>query len=340
MTIRATEPSSLEPKDTAATGDGPGGPDTPDGDGSTGLLPPVRSRADRPILVVNGDVRLGQRLKDLWTHRELLVLLTKTQLKMKYKESVLGYVWSMLNPTLVLGIYYVIFKYIAKNPQPDFAIWLFAGLLVWNLFNNATMSATTVVIGNSGIVKKVAFPRELLAIATVGVAVVLFVIQLGVLIVALASFQLAPAYQYLTLLPLALLDLIVFTSAVCIFLSAVTVYLRDAQHLTEVLLMAWFWSVPIVYTWATVGPKFAKHGLAWFKWVYLADPMTTIAMAFQRAIYGQSYVLNHVRTVVLPDIGFGSYALALGAVLAVSVALFLSALVVFGRLEGNFAEEL
>jgi ABC-2 type transport system permease protein len=299
-----------------------------------------RSGDEKPILVVNGDVRLGQRLKDLWSHRELLILLTRSQLKMKYKDSVLGYVWSMLNPMLVLGIYYVIFKYISKNPTPDFAIWLFSGLLVWNLFNSAAMTATTVVVGNAGIVKKVAFPRELLAISTVGVSLVLFLIQVGVLIVALAAFQHAPTYTFMTLLPLAMVDLIIFTSAVCIFLSAVNVYLRDTQHLTEVLLMAWFWSIPIVYEWSQVGPKFAKHGLTWLKYLYVMDPITPIAMTFQRAIYGNGYVLGGVHTTLLPDIGYVGYVVALTAVLVASVTLFLLALVVFGRLEGNFAEEL
>ncbi|MHB1710959.1 MAG: ABC transporter permease [Acidimicrobiales bacterium] len=327
MSVRAVEPAPQ----------GANAKPTRGGDRGSGRR---RTGDDRPILVVNGDVRLGQRLKDLWTHRELLVLLTRSQLKMKYKDSVLGYLWSMLNPMLVLGIYYVIFKYIAHNPTPDFAIWLFSGLLVWNLFNGAAMAATTVVVGNAGIVKKVAFPRELLAISTVGVSLVLFLIQVGVLVLALAVFQHPPTYIYMTLLPLAMLDLIVFTSAVCIFLSAVNVYLRDTQHLTEVLLMAWFWSIPIVYEWLQVGPKFAKHGLTWLKYIYVADPITPIAMTFQRAIYGQSYVVNHVRTVVLPDIGFGAYVLALAAVLVASVGLFLLALIVFGRLEGNFAEEL
>ncbi|MDA8342329.1 MAG: ABC transporter permease [Actinomycetota bacterium] len=336
MSLSTTEPSSTGPDGSSATGAAGGDREPPGGQG------PARARrhGDLPIHVVNGNIRMGRRLKDLWTHRELLVLLTRSQLKMKYKDSILGYVWSMLNPMLVLSIYYVIFKYISKNPTPDFAIWLFAGLLVWNLFNNAAMTATTVVVGNAGIVKKVAFPRELLAIATVGVALVLFLIQVGVLIVALAAFQHTPAYLYMTLLPFAMIDLIIFTSAVCIFLSAVNVYLRDTQHLTEVLLMAWFWSVPIVYEWSTVGPKFAKHGLTWLKYLYVMDPITPIAMTFQRAIYGNGYVLNGVHTTLLPDIGFIGYGLALTAVLVASVALFLLALVVFGRLEGNFAEEL
>ena len=181
------------------------------------------------------------------------MLLVRTELKVKYKDSVLGYLWSMLNPALVLAIYYVVFKIIARNHQPNFAIWLFAGLLVWNLFNNAAMSSTTVVVGKAGIVKKVAFPRELLALSVVGVALVLFAIQVVVLDPRHGHLRAShPAFQFLALLPLALVALLVFTSAMSIFLSAVNVYLRDTQHLTEVLLMAWFWGTSIVYTYGQI----------------------------------------------------------------------------------------
>ncbi len=160
--------------------------------GSTRFVP---GQSNDRVTIVNGKVQLGQRLKDLWRNRDLLVLLTRTELKVKYKNSVLGYAWSMLNPAMVLGIYYVVFKVIARSQQPHFAIWLFCGLLAWNLFNNSSMSSTTVVVGKAGIIKKVAFPRELLAMSTVGVALVLFTIQLGVLAFFLVVFGLSPDWQ-------------------------------------------------------------------------------------------------------------------------------------------------
>jgi len=292
----------------------------------------------RPLTVVNAKVRIGQRLEDIWASRELLVLLVRTDLKIKYKSSILGYLWSMLNPALVLAIYFVIFNVISKNGIPQFAIWLFSGLIVWNLFNNAAMTATGVVVGRAGIVKKVAFPRELLALSTVGVSIVLFTIQVGVLILALVGFSHQPAYAFLALLPLAIVALIIFTSAVSIFLSAVNVYLRDTQHLTEVLLMAWFWSIPIVYPYGLVAPR-----LGILRFVYLADPVTSIAMTFERAIYGKVtyvYPAGTPAKELLPAWGIGPYALLLVVMLVVSIALFFLAMVVFGRLEGNFAEEL
>ena len=302
----------------------------------------VHGQSNRQVTVVNGKVQLGQRLKDLWTNRDLLVLLTRTQLKVKYKNSVLGYLWSMLNPALVLAIYYTVFKVISRSTIPSFAIYLFCGLVVWNLFNNAAMAATGVVVANSGIVKKVAFPRELLALSTVGVAFILFAIQMVVLVIALVAFGITPSFSFLIALPIALLALVVFTSAMAIFLSAVNVYLRDTQHLTEVLLMAWFWSVPIVYSYGQIAGELTKYHLGSLKWVYLFDPVTPIAMTFQRALYGRTQYTDPAGTLqhMLPNWGPATYCLILGVVLAGSVILFLLSLIVFGRLEGNFAEEL
>ena len=352
MSVGAVEPappgSSKDGSPSAARphlGDGEGDGGAVAIGGSTRFVP---GSSNRQVTIVNGKVELRQRLKDLWRNRDLLVLLVRTELKVKYKNSVLGYLWSMLNPALVLAIYYVVFKIIARNHQPNFAIWLFAGLLVWNLFNNAAMSSTTVVVGKAGIVKKVAFPRELLALSVAGVALVLFAIQVVVLIIAMVAFGVHPAYQYLALLPLGLVALLIFTGAVSIFLSAVNVYLRDTQHLTEVLLMAWFWGTCIVYTYGQIflsGYSKTHPVLKWLQYVYLLNPITPIVMTFQRAIYGvtqYTYTSNNVTTVyhVLPTWGVGTFAALLGGVLAVSIGLFFLSLIVFGRLEGNFAEEL
>jgi ABC-2 type transport system permease protein len=339
VSLSIERPASGEPEQVSNIG------------GSTRFVP---GQSHDRITVVNGKVQLGQRIKDLWINRDLLILLVRAELKVKYKGSVLGYAWSMLNPALVLAIYYVVFKIISRNHQPNFAIWLFAGLLAWNLFNGSTLGATSVVVGKAGIVKKVAFPRELLALSVVGVNIVLFAIQVVVLILALLLFGIKPDFTFVAILPLALLALLIFTGALSIFLSAVNVYLRDTQHLTEVLLMAWFWFTSIVYSYGTIflsGHNKQHPSLNWLQYVYLCNPMTPIVMTFQRAIYGKtSYIylqpnpkggpptpqLFHV----LPTWGVGTYALMMGAVLLLGIILFLLALVIFGRLEGNFAEEL
>jgi ABC-2 type transport system permease protein len=329
VSIGVEKPASAAPQRYSAIG------------GSTRFVP---GESNSQVTVVNGKVQLGQRLRDLWHSRDLLGELTRTELKVKYKNSVLGYLWSMLNPALVLLIYYAVFSIIAKNGVPQFAIWLFAGLLAWNLFNGAAMGSTGVVVGKAGIVKKVAFPRELLALSVVGVAMIMFVLQLVVLVLALAVFHHSPDFSYVAVLPLALVALIVFTAAVSVFLSAVNVYLRDTQHLTEVLLMAWFWATPIVYYYGQIASRTAKPGLVWIKYLYLCNPVTPIVLTFQRAIYGRADVkstgVGHPVLHLLPPWTPLGYAGVCGIVLAVGVVLFLLAMVVFGRLEGNFAEEL
>jgi len=157
----------------------------------------------------------------------------------------------------------------------------------------------------------------------------------------MVAFQIHPDYQMMAVLPLAFLTLLVFTTAFSIFLSAVNVYLRDTQHLTEVLMMAWFWGTPIVYTFGQVSAQVTTHHLTALKYLYLANPITPVVMTFQRAIYGQtSYVYGGAVHHVLPNWGIATYAWVDGLVLAGGVVLFLLALVVFSRLEGNFAEEL
>src|SRR5207248_4697248 len=125
-----------------------------------------------PFRVVSARINLRQRFRDIWAYRELLGGLVRKELKVKYKNSVLGFLWSMLNPALYLVVFYVVFQLILKNGIPQFAIFLLAGLLVWNLFSTALPGATGSVVGNSGLVKKVAFPREVLALSSVGAALV------------------------------------------------------------------------------------------------------------------------------------------------------------------------
>ena len=290
---------------------------------------------------VSANVSLGRRLGEIWRSRELLIYLVRTEIKVKYKNSFLGLIWSMIAPAMTLAIFYMVFTFIAKNGIPHFVIFLFAGLLIWNLFQVGLATGTGVVVNNSGLVKKVSFPREILALAAIGSASVYFFFQAVVMVIFLVAFQFSPAWTFLPLLPLALVAAVIFAAAMAVLLSAINVYLRDTQHLVEVVLTAWFWLCPIVYSFqATLAPKLATHHLTW---LYLLNPMTPLVLTFQRVIYGHTYVTNtvsHAPMHILPSWSFWTYAgLDLG-VLVGSLALFFVALVVFGRLEGNFAEEL
>jgi ABC-2 type transport system permease protein len=305
-------------------------------------LPTRGTRAHKVTRVVSPTINVRQRLREIWLSRELLVYLVRTEIKVKYKNSVLGLVWSMIAPAMTLLIYFVVFQFISKNGIPHFVIFLFSGLLLWNLFQVGVQTATGVIVNNAGIVKKVSFPREILALASIGSAGVFFFFQAIVMVIFLFIFHSAPAWNYIPLLPLALLSAVVLAAGLAILLSAVNVYLRDTQHLIEVVLTAWFWACPIVYSFQNqLAPRLAKYGVGW---VYFLNPLTPLVLSFQRVLYAHVTVHSTVPPDLpfhaLPFHGFGWYVSLDLAVLALGLIIFYFALVVFGRLEGNFAEEL
>jgi len=297
--------------------------------------------ADRPTRVSTARVGLWERITEIWRYRELLVAFSRTELKVKYKNSALGFAWSMLNPAMYLVVYWVVFDLILGTGIPNFPIFLLSGILVWNLFATSLSSATTSVVANAGLVRKVAFPREILPLASVGAALVHFFLQSIVLVLALVIFRYQVAWSYLPLLPVALFALLFFVAALGVLLGSINVYLRDTAHFVDLALIAWFFMTPIVYPYETVAQKLGDHS-----WLYLLNPVTDIVLTFQRAIYGQvsgTTTTNGVTTVtrILPQgVDQWWYLWHLGLVIAASAVLFLVALVVFGRAEGNFAEEL
>jgi ABC-2 type transport system permease protein len=297
--------------------------------------------SDRPTRVSTARVGLWERIREIWRYRELLVAFSRTELKVKYKNSVLGFIWSMLNPALYLVVYWVVFDLILGSGIPDFPIFLLSGILVWNLFATSLGSATSAVVANAGLVRKVAFPREILPLASVGAALVHFFLQSVVLVLALLVFRYEVAWSYLPLLPVALFALLFFVSALGILLGSINVYLRDTAHFVELALIAWFFMTPIVYPYETVAAKLGDKS-----WLYLLNPITDIVLTFQRAIYGQVSATNTsgevttVTTILPQGVDQWWYLWHLGVVIAASAALFAIALVVFGRAEGNFAEEL
>ena len=293
--------------------------------------------------IVTPTISVRQRLREIWLSRELLIYLVRTEIKVKYKNSVLGLVWSMVAPAMTLAIYFVVFQIVLGNKQPNFVIFLFAGLLLWNLFSLGVQTGTGVVVNNAGIVKKVSFPREILALAAVGSACVFFFFQAIVMVIFLVVLHSVPDWSYLPVLLLALVTGIVLSSAIGVLLSSVNVYLRDTQHLIEVILTAWFWACPIVYAYqSNIGEKLGPKGLTW---IYFLNPMVPLVLSFQRCIYAHptTYAwVNGVYTTfhVLPTKSMAWYVGLDLAVLFLSLILFLVALAIFGRLEGNFAEEL
>lgn len=278
-----------------------------------------------------------RRLRDVWAYRELLGTLVRKELKVKYKNSALGFVWSLLNPILYLVVFYLVFTYFIPASIPTFAIFLLSGLLPYNLFSASLGGGTSSIVGNGALVTKVWFPREILPLASIGAALVHFGLQLIVLAGALVVFRYPPAWTYLPLIVPALITLLVLVAALAIFLAAINVYARDTQHLLELVLLAWFWMTPIVYVYAQVREQIGD-------WALL-NPLTPIVITMQRAIWGEHIVKiaggrNGLLRPAVPDSSQWWYLRNLGIVFAISVVLLLVAFRIFGRLEDDFAENI
>lgn len=291
--------------------------------------------------VVRPRTAVSTRIKEVWRYRELLVGMVRKELKVKYKNSFLGFFWTMLNPALYIIIFWLVFTRFLPNGIPEFVIFFASGLLVWNLFANGLSASTSSVVANAGIVKKVYFPREILPLASIGAAMVHYILQLFVLVTMLFAFQHNIDWTLVWLLPFALVTLIVFVSALGILLSAVNVYARDMQHLLELILLAWFWLTPVVYAYKKL-PSGGFTGL--IASIIRANPMAAIILPFQRVIYNRETVRattgTHQMIRILPDENAWWYARNLGLTLAFSFLLFYAAMRFFDRAQGNFAEEL
>jgi ABC-2 type transport system permease protein len=305
-------------------------------------VPARRPVEDRPVRIVSARPSVPRRLQAIWNARELLFYFVITDIKIKYKSSALGLVWSLFAPALTLGIYFLVFSVIMKNGVPFFVIYLFSGLLVWNYFANVVGTSTGIIVDRAAVVKKVAFPREILALSTVGTSTIYFLLQAGVMAVFMALVQHAPDWGLLWLLPFSVLGLALVAGALGVALSAVNVYLRDTKHLVDVFLQLWFFLTPIVYSFErTVSVPLHAHGLTW---LYLLNPVTPFVMTFQRVLYatevGLSTVAPHVALKLLPTWPVTTYLALNGALILIGAVAMVVAISIFGRLEGNFAEEL
>lgn len=276
--------------------------------------------------------------RDVWSYHELLGQLVRKELKVKYKDSVLGFLWTLVRPLLQLLVYAVAIGIFLGSGRviPQFGIYLFTGLLAWTLFTDILGGATGSIVGNAGLIKKVYFPREIFPLAVVGASVVNFLLQAVILVGAYLVIWDFPRPADLPLVPLALIALVLFATGLGLLLAAGNVFLRDITYLVEVGLLLWFWMTPIVYDWTKVRSTLVEqHGLAWLFRVYMANPMADVVLAFQRALWpGGHTAAGHA---FYYD---GNLYARLGVIILVGLLFVWFAQRVFARSQGNFAQEL
>jgi ABC-2 type transport system permease protein len=280
-------------------------------------------------------------LRAVWRQRELLVLLVRRELKARYKDSSLGFVWSLIRPITQLAIYFVAVGHFlhAADSIPNYAIYIYTGLTVWTFFSEVMNTATESIIENSGLVKKVYLPRELFPLAAIGSAAFNFLIQFAILVVAIVVFQGPPfVTSAVWMVPIAFIVLILFSLALALFLSAANVFLRDIKHIVEVAILVLFWASPVVYSYTAVNHAI---GGSFVEQVYLANPVTLVVLAFQDGLWYAGSVPQKINGHLIaaatypPDL-----ALRLGIMAVVSLVLAWIAQRVFSRLQGNFAQEI
>ena len=266
---------------------------------------------------------------ELLARRELLWNLTLRELRGRYKRSLLGWGWSLLNPIAFMIIYTFAFSIVLDaNPAPgdpsglsSYAFFLLCGLLPWTFFNVSVTEAMGSVVGNGALVRKVAFPREHLVIATIIAGLFTLAVELTVLSIALIVF----GNMVLPWLPLVLVTtflLAIFATGFGLGLAAANVYFRDMTYLWGILVQALFFLTPIVYT-----PDLVERELAAYPTlvrIYNDLPMAVVVRIYRNLLYD-------LRMPRLIDYGL----LAAYALVAVAVGWWL-----FDRLEGRFAEEL
>jgi ABC-type polysaccharide/polyol phosphate export permease len=190
-----------------------------------------------------------RQLQTLFRYRLLIGSLVGRDLKARYRGSVLGFLWSFINPLLLLLTYGLVFKYVfpgarPRNMEPYF-LFLFCGLLPWTWFQSSIAESAGVLIAGGNLIKKVLFPAEVLPVVTVVANLVHFLLGLPIVLLFLVAYgRLAPSAL---LLPLPLLVQLVFTVGLALFFSALTVHFRDLQDILGHVLHLWFWGSPILY---------------------------------------------------------------------------------------------
>lgn len=256
-----------------------------------------------------------QRIRDIYEYRDMIYSLVKRELRGRYQKSVLGMLWTFLNPFFQIVIYTLVFTVIFPNSIKNYSVYLTVGIIPWTFFQEALGQGAGIIVSNADMTKKIYFPREILTISTVTAK---FINMLLASVVVLVFLLLSGAgiSWHILLTPLVMLAQYLIALGFTLLISAVTVYLRDVEYITNVLLMAWIWATPIMYELSSIPVRVAH--------LLLFNPMTLAVEAYHALLYYHR----------LPS------ALTWGGMYAAGVILLVIGEIVFARLEGNFAEEL
>ncbi|MCR5592323.1 MAG: ABC transporter permease [Saccharofermentans sp.] len=256
------------------------------------------------------------KLKEIYEYRLMIRSLVKRDLRGKYKGSVLGFMWTFVNPLLQLLVYNMVFSIIMKAGVDKFYLYLFVGLIPWLFFSAAITGGSTSIIAQKDLIKKIRFPREIIPISFVTSQFVNMLLSFIVVIIVSVVSGVRPTVGGLLCLPVIMIVEYIMALGIALISSSLTVYFRDLEHILAIVAMAWLYATPICYPETMVPEKYLG--------IYRLNPVTPIVNAYRDVLY-------YGRT---PDLTTLVLAILIGVVTV------LLGMLVFGRLQRRFAEEL
>lgn len=256
-----------------------------------------------------------QTIKEIFDYRNMIVMLVRRDLRGRYRGSVLGFAWTFVNPILQLIVYTIVFSFVMRSNIEKYYLFLFVALIPWLAMASSVTGGSSCILMNQSMVTKIYFPRQVLPIATVTAA---FVNMLLCMIVVLAVCLITNGLNFLVLwylIPTILIEYIL-ALGIAFIVSAVTVYFRDLEHILQIVVMAWQFLSPIMYSLDMVPERAQKY--------FMLNPMTSIILSFRDILYYKQ--APHLQTMLL--------SLILGVVFLVA------GWFIFKKLNRRFAEVL
>ena len=253
-------------------------------------------------------------LRELWAYRELLWVLTERDIKVRYKQTVLGAAWAVIQPVMLMVVFSIFFGRLAGMPSDGipYPIFAYCALLPWTFFSNALSSSANSVVGSGNLISKVYFPRLIVPLASVGSWLVDFLIAAVILLGLMLYYDVGWTWHLLAV-PLLVLGVIVAALGAGTLLSALTVAYRDFRYVIPFLLQFWMFATPVVYP-ASIVPQ------RW-QWVLELNPMTGLIEGFRSAFLGRPFD-----------------GLAIAISVGISLVMLLAAVAYFERVERRFAD--
>lgn len=276
----------------------------------------------------------GRGLLDVFGDRFLLKLLVRKEIKVRYRGSVLGLLWSYVKPLVQFLIYFValgIFLDLQRG-TPNFAIYLFAGIVLVNFFSECLSNATRSIVDNRDLIRKIYLPRELFPVATVWVSAAHFLPQLLVLVGACLIVGWTPSILQVAAAVLIFLMVAVLATGLGLIFGAINVYFRDSENIVDMIVMVVTWASPVLYVWTMVEDVMGS----WF-WVYQLNPMTVAVEVFHWVFWEPTLTAEQLVIETIPP---GLLTLWLPTAMMISLGLLFLGQLTFRRLAVHFAQEL